>query len=73
MTPEKVRRTRLAAKLLREVLAGERFADRGSAKEALKLRLARLRIPYDVDVVEGACDLLESHRTLTEAACTTRG
>jgi hypothetical protein len=40
------RRERLAAKLLREVLAGERFDSIDDVREAMKVRCARLHIAY---------------------------
>lgn len=56
---EKQKRIRMTTKVLRDVLAAERFESGSDLKEALKCRLARLRIPYDVDTVEPACDLVD--------------
>src|SRR5262245_26709562 len=56
---------RLLAKLLRELLAAERFSSDADVKEALKCRCARLKIHYDADTVQRALDLVASNRDLS--------
>lgn len=57
---------RLLAKLLREVLRGEQFEHVADVKEALKVRCATRRIPYDADLINRACDLVGSNRALVQ-------
>lgn len=57
-------RTRLVAKLVREVLRNERFTDSASLTEAVKCRCARLKITYDSAVVAEAIDLVGSNVSL---------
>jgi len=56
---------RLLAKLLREMLAAERFSSDADVKDALKYRCARLKIPYDAETVHRAMDLVASTRDLS--------
>jgi hypothetical protein len=57
MTREELRK--VTVKILREIAATEAFVGRADLKEALKTRLAGLRIPYNLDTVEEACDRLD--------------
>jgi len=56
---------RLIARLLRDVLARETFASDADVKEALKLRCARLHVPYDAAIIDRACDLVATNRPLS--------
>ena len=56
---------RLVAKLLREMLAAERFSSDADVKEALKRRCAQLKIHDDGDLVHRALDLVASNRDLS--------
>jgi hypothetical protein len=57
---------RLIARVLREVLATERFETIADLKDALKARCARLRIRYQPDDITRALDLVESNRPLVQ-------
>ena len=54
-------RIRLIARVLRTVAAGEQFEDDASLKDAVKTRLARLRIDYAPDDLTAALTLVESN------------
>jgi hypothetical protein len=56
---------RLLARILRSLLASERFDDRTDLVDALKFRLARLRIPYHPDHLDHALRMVASNRWLT--------
>jgi hypothetical protein len=51
--------TKLIVRVLQELVARERFECYGDLKEALKCRLARLKIPYDGGLIAEALDRLE--------------
>lgn len=60
---EKETLIRMTTKLLRDVLAVDGVGCRSDVKEELKTRLARMRIPYNLDTVEGALERVEMRRS----------
>jgi hypothetical protein len=52
---------RLVARVLRTLVAEQKFETYADLKDALKTRLARLRIPASPDDVAAALDLVESN------------
>lgn len=56
---------RLMARVLRDVLAHDIFPTDVDVKEALKVRCARLRIPYDATAINAALDLVATNRPLS--------
>ena len=58
----------LLAKIVRELLRGERFESLTDVTEALKTRCARLKIPYTADDITGAYRLIESNHPLVSPA-----
>ena len=59
-------RARLIARVLRGLLAGERFETYADLLEAIKVKLARLRIRYQLEDLLEALRLVESNRELLE-------
>jgi hypothetical protein len=51
--------TKLIVRVLQDVVRAERFESYADLTEALKCRLARLKIPYRSDVIQQAIDRLE--------------
>lgn len=56
--------TRRIATVIRDVCAGQRFEDFADFKDALRRRLARLRIPYEPAAFDDAITVVASNRGL---------
>ena len=70
---EPASRTRLLAKLVRQLLADERFETLGDLVDALKFRCAQLRIDWSNDAISQALALVQSNcRVLVDARERTR-
>lgn len=63
---EHTTRTKLIAKIVRECLAAETFTTESDLKEAVKVRCARLKIPYDSDLIAASLSAVNSNTRLVK-------